>query len=148
MSGSTWLQIGAVMGFLSVALGAFGAHGLDARIKAEPAAATAADPGARRPVTPERRLEVFETGARYHAIHALALVALGLLALVHAAPGLAVQVAGWSFLVGILLFSGSLYALGFSGIGLLGAITPFGGVAFLIGWIAMAVAAGGGRSVG
>jgi uncharacterized membrane protein YgdD (TMEM256/DUF423 family) len=138
MTGPQWLQLGAVMGFLSVAMGAFGAHGLRGRVLAE---VSGSDDG-RRAVAPERRLEVFETGARYNAYHALALVALGLL-VTHAGPSAAANVAGWAFLAGIVIFSGSLYALGFTGLGVLGAITPIGGVALLIGWAALAVAAGG-----
>lgn len=140
MTGPQWFQLGAVMGFLSVAMGAFGAHGLRGRVLAE-APAPAAE-GGRRAVTPERRLEVFETGARYNAYHALALVALGLLVM-YAGPSAAANVAGWAFLAGIVIFSGSLYALGFTGLGVLGAITPIGGVALLIGWAALALAAGG-----
>ncbi len=112
--------VGAVMGFVGVGLGAFGAHGLKGRLSAE-------------------MLAVFETGVRYQMYHALALLVLG--ALMSRLEGRAVVVAGWSFTAGILLFSGSLYALALSGITTLGAITPIGGVAFLIGWIALAIAA-------
>jgi uncharacterized membrane protein YgdD (TMEM256/DUF423 family) len=139
MSPSTWFRIGAILGFLSVAAGAFGAHGLEQMFKAPGSVESPSDTKA----SPERRLEVFQTGAQYHMYHALALVALGLL-LAHSpsAPGLAASVAGWSFLLGIALFSGSLYALGLTGLRWLGAITPFGGVAFLVGWVALALAAG------
>ena len=112
--------IGALMGFVGVGLGAFGAHGLKGRLPAE-------------------MLAVFETGVRYQMYHALALLALG--ALMSRLEGRAVVVAGWSFTAGILIFSGSLYALALSGVTMLGAITPIGGVAFLIGWIALAIAA-------
>lgn len=112
--------VGALMGFVGVGLGAFGAHGLKGRLPAE-------------------MLAVFETGVRYQMYHALALLVLG--ALMSRLEGRAVVVAGWSFTAGILIFSGSLYALALSGVTMLGAITPIGGVAFLIGWIALAIAA-------
>ena len=84
-------------------------------------------------------LAVFETGVRYHMYHALALLATA--ALMTRVDGRAVVVAGWSFLAGILIFSGSLYALALTGVTTLGAITPIGGLAFLIGWAALAIAA-------
>lgn len=104
--------MGAALAALGVAAGAFGAHALRGRL------------------TPDL-LAVFETGVRYHLIHAL-----GLLSVAWATtrwPGLAVNAAGWLFLLGTLLFSGSLYALSLSGIRALGAITPLGGVAFIAG---------------
>lgn len=115
-----FLVLGAVLAGVAVAAGAFGAHGLRARL--EP-----------------RLLEVFETAARYQMYHALALLAVGLLA--ERRPSRAASAAGWLFVAGIALFSGSLYALALTGIGWLGAITPLGGVAFLAGWTALAVAA-------
>ncbi|GIW88101.1 MAG: DUF423 domain-containing protein [Isosphaeraceae bacterium] len=143
MTGSQWLQLGAVMGFVAVAMGAFGAHGLRERVLAS--SAPAALEGRSRYVAPERRLEVFETGARYNAYHAVALIAVGLLVL-HSGPSTAANVAGWAFLLGMVIFSGSLYVLGLTGLGVLGAITPIGGVALLVGWAALAVAAAGLRS--
>jgi len=116
----TFMFVGALMGFVGVGLGAFGAHGLKGRLPAE-------------------MLAVFETGVRYQMYHALALLALG--AMMSRLEGRAVVVAGWSFTAGILIFSGSLYALALSGVTMLGAITPIGGLAFLIGWIALAIAA-------
>lgn len=115
-----WLLLSAFAGFTGVALGAFAAHGLKGRL------------------TPEY-LAVFQTGTHYQQIHALALFGVGLLAL-HM-PGRLVNLAGGAFSVGILLFSGSLYLLTLSGIGKLGMITPFGGVAFLIGWLCLGLAA-------
>ena len=115
-----WLLLSAFAGFTGVALGAFAAHGLKNRL------------------TPEY-LAVFQTGTHYQLIHALALFGVGLLAL-HM-PGRLVNLAGGTFAVGILLFSGSLYLLTLSGIGKLGMITPFGGVAFLIGWLCLGLAA-------
>ncbi|MDH1441988.1 DUF423 domain-containing protein [Pseudomonas sp. GD03721] len=115
-----WLLLSAFAGFTGVALGAFAAHGLKNRL------------------TPEY-LAVFQTGTHYQLIHALALFGVGLLAL-HM-PGRLVNLAGGAFALGILLFSGSLYLLTLSGIGKLGIITPFGGVAFLIGWLCLGLAA-------
>jgi uncharacterized membrane protein YgdD (TMEM256/DUF423 family) len=112
--------LGAILGGLSVAAGAFGAHAL--RTQLEP-----------------RMLEVFETAARYQMYHALALFAAAWMYQQTQAP--AAQVAGWAFVAGILLFSGSLYALAFTGVRGLGAITPIGGAAFILGWAALGVAA-------
>jgi uncharacterized membrane protein YgdD (TMEM256/DUF423 family) len=109
-----------VNGFLSVAAGAFAAHAL------------------KRVLTPDM-LDVFQTGAKYQMYHALALVLLGLF--LQARPSGLGDVAGYAFTTGIVLFSGSLYALSLSGVRLLGAITPFGGVAFLTGWVCFALAA-------
>lgn len=108
-----FVALGGLFGLLSVAAGAFGAHALEKRL--EP-----------------RMLEVFETGARYQMYHALALVLIG--ALCHIAPRAGFAAAGWAMVVGIVIFSGSLFALSLSGIKILGAITPIGGTAFLIGW--------------
>ncbi|RKG97990.1 DUF423 domain-containing protein [Corallococcus carmarthensis] len=115
-----WLVVGAVNAFLSVAAGAFGAHALKARL-------------------PQDLQLIFETGARYHMYHALALVAVGLFGAVR--PSALLSSAGWAMLVGIVLFSGSLYALALSGVRVLGAITPLGGLGFLVGWVLFAVAA-------
>lgn len=109
-----WLLIAAVNGFISVAAGAFGAHGLQSRL----------DPHA---------LTVFETGARYQMYHALA---IGIAAI--ASRNAAAQFACASFLAGIILFSGSLYLLALTGGHALGYVTPFGGLAFLVGWAALA----------
>jgi uncharacterized membrane protein YgdD (TMEM256/DUF423 family) len=115
-----WLAVGAVNGLVSVAAGAFGAHALKSRLSPD-------------------LLAVFETGARYQMFHALALVAVGLLQLVR--PTLPLDGAGSSFLAGIVLFSGSLYALALTGQRAIGAITPVGGVALLAGWTLLALAA-------
>jgi len=112
--------LGAVLGGLGVAAGAFGAHALRAQL--EP-----------------RMLEVFETGARYQMYHALALFAAAWVW--QQTQATAAQLAGWAFVAGILLFCGSLYAMAFTGARGLGAVTPIGGVAFLLGWTALAVAA-------
>jgi len=117
---NVWLLVAAVNGLLAVAAGAFGAHGFQARIDAH-------------------ALQVFETGARYQMYHALA-IGLAAFAIRDAAAGPATAAAGF-FLAGILLFSGSLYLLALTGTKLLGIITPFGGVCFLIGWGCLAFAA-------
>ena len=105
------VAIGAINAAIAVAAGAFAAHGLKDRL--EP-----------------KMLEVFETGARYQMYHALAIVLCGLLA---------AKTEGWIFQAGIVLFSGSLYALALTDVKALGAITPFGGLAFLVGWAWLAV---------
>jgi uncharacterized membrane protein YgdD (TMEM256/DUF423 family) len=115
-----WLILGAASAFLSVAAGAFGAHALRTRL------------------TPDMQT-IFETGARYHMYHSLGLIAVGLLA--HLRPSPLLNGAGWALVVGIVLFSGSLYVLALSGIRVLGAITPLGGVGFLVGWVLFALAA-------
>ena len=116
----TFLLVGAVLGFLGVALGAFGAHGLRGRLSPE-------------------MLAVFETGVRYQMYHALALPLTSLL--MARMGGWLVNAAGWCFIAGIAIFSGSLYALALSGVTILGAITPIGGLAFLAGWACLAIAA-------
>jgi uncharacterized membrane protein YgdD (TMEM256/DUF423 family) len=116
----TFLLLGAILGFLGVGLGAFGAHGLRGRLSPD-------------------MLAVFETGVRYHMYHALALILTSLV--MARAGGWLVNAAGWCFVGGILLFSGSLYALAISGVTILGAITPIGGLAFLAGWACLAIAA-------
>jgi uncharacterized membrane protein YgdD (TMEM256/DUF423 family) len=138
MGGVGWLRIGAMSAFLAVAFGAFGAHGLRDRLK------PVASDGANEVAFKLRRLENFETASRYNMYHALALFVVGLLMLnASGTSNTALTVAGWSFVAGTLLFSGSLYAYGLTGLKWLGAITPFGGLGFLVGWIALAVAAGG-----
>jgi uncharacterized membrane protein YgdD (TMEM256/DUF423 family) len=112
--------VGALSGLISVAAGAFGAHALRARL------------------TPEY-LAVFETAARYQMYHALGLLAVGWA--VTRWPGPLPVWAGWLFLAGTVLFSGSLYILALSGTRWLGAVTPLGGVAFLAGWFCLMVSA-------
>ena len=115
-----FLMLGAVSGAISVAAGAFGAHALRPRVSPE-------------------MLAVFETGARYQMFHALALVAAAWV--LSRSSGPAAAWAGWLFAIGTVLFSGSLYALALSGIRAIGAVTPLGGLSFVAGWIALAVAA-------
>lgn len=117
---ANWFASAAILCGLGVVLGAFGAHGLRERLTAD-------------------MLAVFETGVRYHFIHAL-----GLFVVAWAAsrwPGPLVAAAGWLFVAGILIFSGSLYVLSVSGIRWLGAITPIGGVCMIAGWVLLAVVA-------
>ena len=116
----TFLLIGALAGFTGVTLGAFGAHALRGRLSPE-------------------MLVVFETGVRYQMYHALAIIAIGLI--VTRMGGWLIVSAGWLMTAGIVLFSGSLYVLAFTGVTLFGAITPIGGVAFLLGWACLALAA-------
>jgi uncharacterized membrane protein YgdD (TMEM256/DUF423 family) len=131
MRPGVWLAIGALSAALAVAMGAFGAHGLRGSTQASVSQGTLSE--AER----QRRLETFDTAARYQMYHALGLLVVGLLA--SSRPSLGVSIAGWAFVVGTLLFSGSLYALVLSGIKVLGAITPFGGAAMIVGWVALAV---------
>jgi uncharacterized membrane protein YgdD (TMEM256/DUF423 family) len=115
------LTLAALLLFAAVGLGAFGAHALKTRLAPDMQA-------------------IWQTAVQYHAWHALGLLAAGLLMMLRPdAP--AIGVAAWLFVAGIALFSGSLYALALSGVRGLGAITPFGGVAFLAGWLAFAWAA-------
>ncbi len=125
MTGSRWIAIGAGLGALGVALGAFGAHFLRDRVSS----------GA----WDVRQLEIFEVAVRYQMYHALALIAVGLWA--ERRPSRFATAAGACFLFGSVIFSGLLYALAFTQIKVLGAIVPIGGVAFIVGWLALAAAA-------
>lgn len=117
---SLFVALAAINGFIAVGLGAFAAHGLKNRL-------------------PEDLLAVFQTGVQYQMYHALALFGVGLLAM-QLSDSTLLRASGWLFLTGIIIFSGSLYILSLSGIRWLGAITPIGGVAFLAGWLLLAVA--------
>ncbi|ADE15978.1 protein of unknown function DUF423 [Nitrosococcus halophilus Nc 4] len=115
-----FISVGAILAALGVILGAFGAHGL--RAKLEP-----------------RMLEVWQTGVEYHMYHALGLILIGIIS--HwIGGGSLIKWSGILMFIGILLFSGSLYLLAFTKLGWLGAVTPFGGTAFIIAWILLAVA--------
>ena len=125
----SFFLVASVFGFLAVAFGAFGAHALRQRL------------------TPDM-LNVFEIGVRYQMYHVFALLAVAA-ALVHFGPGgtsteasagalRLLTIAGWSFIAGVLIFSGSLYALALTGTGMFGAITPIGGLGLLIGWACLA----------
>lgn len=121
-----FLVSSGLLGALGVMFGAFGAHGLRARFGALPDGAT--------------RMAWWETAAHYHLVHALALgLAAGVLALRR--DSTAGVVAGFGFAAGVALFSGSLYAMALTGIRGLGAVTPVGGLAFIVGWLSLAAAA-------
>jgi len=115
----TFLFFGSLLGFLGVAFGAFGAHALKGRLSAD-------------------MLVVFETGVRYQMYHAFAILIVAA-AIGRIGDANLLVLAGWFFVAGVLLFSGSLYVLSLSGVGVLGAITPVGGLLFLIGWACLAL---------
>jgi uncharacterized membrane protein YgdD (TMEM256/DUF423 family) len=115
-----FFMLGSLMAFLAVALGAFAAHGLRTRLSAE-------------------MVTIFEVGVRYHMYHALGLIAVSWAC--SRWPESGAQWAGWAFILGIVVFSGSLYLLSVTGMRWLGAITPIGGLAFLIGWVVLVWAA-------
>ncbi|MBW4544322.1 MAG: DUF423 domain-containing protein [Symplocastrum torsivum CPER-KK1] len=119
-----FLSVASILAGLSVAGGAFAAHALKEKLS-------------------ERAIEIFETGARYQMYHSLALLVVALLLSRAEASQSLLIAAGSAFIIGVAIFSGSLYALSFSGIKWLGAITPLGGVAFIIGWGCLAIAAWG-----
>jgi uncharacterized membrane protein YgdD (TMEM256/DUF423 family) len=116
----TFMLVGAVAALIGVGFGAFGAHGLRGRLSPD-------------------MLAVFETGVRYQMYHAFAILVTAIALARFDGP--IVRTAGWLFTAGIVLFSGSLYAMALSGTTSLGAITPFGGVAFLAGWVCLVLAA-------
>jgi uncharacterized membrane protein YgdD (TMEM256/DUF423 family) len=109
-----FLVLASINGFLAVSLGAFAAHGLKSALS-------------------EDLLNTFQTGVQYHMYHTLALLAVGVLSL-YFPTQTGLRIAGFLFLAGIIIFSGSLYVLALTGIRWLGAITPLGGIAFLAGW--------------
>ncbi|MCA1647794.1 MAG: DUF423 domain-containing protein [Chloroflexi bacterium] len=116
-----FLTLAAVSACLAVAAGAFGTHALRDRLSAD-------------------MLQVFQTGVTYQMYHALGLLAVGILLARFSVDGSVwLTSAGWLFVTGSVLFSGSLYALSLTGISWLGAITPLGGVAFLVGWLGLAI---------
>jgi uncharacterized membrane protein YgdD (TMEM256/DUF423 family) len=115
----TFLLIGSILGFLGVAFGAFGAHALRTRLSPE-------------------MLSVFETGVRYQMYHAFAILIVAA-AIGHLGSARLLVLAGWAFSIGVVLFSGSLYVLALTGVGILGAVTPFGGLSFLLGWACLAL---------
>ena len=114
-----FIIIGAINAFLSVALGAFGAHGLEGKLS-------------------QKYMETWHTAVQYQMFHALGIIAIGILAGNFASSSL-LSWTGWLMLIGIILFSGSLYVLSVTKISILGAITPFGGLAFLAAWIVLIV---------
>lgn len=114
--------LGSLNMAIAIAFGAFGAHGLKEKVSND-------------------MLANWNTGAHYHIIHAVALIGIGLLLAKLGQNGLLVQTAGWLIMVGILLFSGSLYTMALTNVKALGAITPIGGLAFIIGWILVTISA-------
>lgn len=119
--GKTFLLFGALACLLAVVLGAFGAHALRARLSPE-------------------MLAIYQTGVQYHFWHALGLLAIAL-SLAHLPESAVLKAAGWAMLFGIAVFSGSLYLLATTGLKWIGAITPIGGVAFIVAWAFVALAA-------
>lgn len=117
-----FLSLAAILGGLSVGIGAFASHALHDKIS-------------------ERSLEIFQVGVRYQMYHALALLLLAILMSRTSPPPTTLIVGGWLFIIGIALFSGSLYALSLTNIKILGAIAPLGGLALMLGWGALAIAA-------
>lgn len=117
MQKSPFITLGSSLAFLAVMLGAFGAHGLKNTLSSE-------------------LLTVYQTAVDYQMWHALGLLIIGLIQLQK--PSTLLNTAGWFMFTGILIFSGSLYALSLTGIKLLGAITPIGGTSFLIAWLLLA----------
>lgn len=115
-----FISLAAILGGLSVAAGAFATHALKTRLS-------------------DRAIEIFETAARYQMYHAIALLIVALL-LSRSESQFALLATGWAFIVGITIFSGSLYALSLTDIKILGAITPLGGAAFIVGWLCLAYA--------
>jgi uncharacterized membrane protein YgdD (TMEM256/DUF423 family) len=114
-----WIAIGAVLMALAVGMGAFGAHGLKERLDAY-------------------SMSVYEKAVLYHFFHALGILLVALLARTNAITPEGQARAAWLLFIGILVFSGSLYALAISGARILGAITPIGGLAFILGWLVLA----------
>ncbi|RIW29127.1 DUF423 domain-containing protein [Bacillus salacetis] len=117
----TFIIIGAINAFLAVALGAFGAHALEGKIS-------------------QKYIDTWNTGVLYQMFHSIGILIIGVLAGNIAASSL-LNWSGWLMLIGIVLFSGSLYVLSLSGVKVLGAITPLGGVAFLIAWVLLIITA-------
>ncbi|MBA4547870.1 DUF423 domain-containing protein [Thermoactinomyces intermedius] len=113
--------LGSINMALAVAIGAFGAHGLAPRVT-------------------DKMLQTWETGAHYHIIHALALIAVGLLMSKAGQASSLMSIGGWLLFAGIVIFSGSLYTLVLTNVSKFGMITPIGGVCFIIGWILVAIA--------
>ena len=109
-----FLVIGAISGFLVVILGAFGAHGL-------------------KDILDEYGKSIYEKAVLYHMVHTMAILVLGLIDKIQ--PEMQLSLAGWAFIFGIILFSGSLYVLAVTGFKWMGMITPIGGVMFIIGWV-------------
>jgi uncharacterized membrane protein YgdD (TMEM256/DUF423 family) len=143
----SWVGVGAALAGLGVAAGAFGAHGLDGYFADKYAEVEPKQIAGFEVPASYKHLEDFRTGVTYQMYHALGLIAVGLLSRVR--PQVWLQVAAWAFLLGTVLFSGSLYAFTLTGQRGWVVVTPIGGVLFLIGWLAFAIAAclcGGGTA--
>jgi uncharacterized membrane protein YgdD (TMEM256/DUF423 family) len=121
MMSKIFIILGSLNAFLAVALGAFGAHGLQSKLN-------------------EQMLATYQTGVKYHMMHALGLILIGIISR-WTSDSLLINWSGWFICAGIVLFSGSLYLLSISGIRWLGAVTPLGGLSFLAGWLLLAMAA-------
>ena len=119
-----FLTLGAILGGSSVAIGAFGSHILRSQVS-------------------DRSLEIFATGVRYQMFHALALLIVAVLLILIESPSITLVASGWLFVIGVVIFSGSLYALSLTGTTSFGLVAPFGGLALMIGWASLAVAAWG-----
>ena len=133
-----WIILGAALAGLSVVLGAFGAHGLEAPLQKLYAGQLKNMTGLEVPAS-FKYAQDFVTASRYQMSHALGLILLGLVAGSH--PTLCQRLAAWFFLLGIVLFSGSLYVLAVTGITRFGAVTPIGGALLIAGWVAFAIGA-------
>ncbi len=114
-----FIVLGALNAAAAVGFGAFGAHGLEGKLS-------------------DKLMEVYQTGVQYHIMHALGLLAIGLAA-AYAGSSASLSWAGWLLFAGIVIFSGSLYTMAFTGMTWLGAITPIGGTAFIAGWIMLVI---------
>lgn len=114
-----FVLIGSINMLLAVGLGAFGAHGLPGKLS-------------------ERMIEIYQTGVQYHMIHAIGILIIAIVADRLGSPAMLLW-AGWAMFIGIVFFSGSLYILSISGVKILGAITPIGGLFFMAGWLLLAL---------
>lgn len=130
MKPTTWIACGALLAGLAVGAGAFGAHGLTGKLRSN--TSLSADEAS-------HRLDIFETAARYQMYHALAVLLMGLVAVRH--PSIWLTVAGVCFVLGVLIFSGCLYAMALGAPRFLGAIVPIGGGGVILGWISFAIGA-------
>src|SRR5690554_982959 len=122
MKNTFYIKLAAVLGGLAVAIGAFGAHGLEAIL------------------TEHGRVDTFETAVKYHFYHTLAILLTGVLMMMRAEK--MYKYSANAFLLGIIIFSGSLYTLSLTNLSWLGAVTPFGGLSFIIGWVLLFIGAG------
>lgn len=138
-----WIVVGALLGGIGVTAGAFGAHGLDRYFTEKYADVEPKTIAGHTVPASWKYLQDFNTGVRYQLVHALALVGVGLLAMRR--PSRSLELAGWLFLLGVLLFSGALFVLTIAGPNWAnvrwGLVAPFGGTALILGWLAMSIGA-------